>query len=362
MVAGPSMTSASPEPVDLPVPAEGGMLEALLSSPFDPIVLLDAAGKLEAYNQAAEAELSLSEAVGWPATEVDGLKPVLAALRDAPEGNEAGALWLAPSSRAFLLLTNRTPDGGLLISMRDITDWRQLNVAQGDIMHVISHDLRTPLTAAKSLSEMLVESYFGELSVDQQTAAEKLALSIYGMVGLVDNLQDAGRFDPRTGFYKLDPAAVDLRDLTEKIVENHQLSAEIQHVILVLKIDPNLPIVMADRVMLQSALGNLLDNAVKFSPPSSTVEVALRSEGRSVVFSVRDQGPGIAAEDQERIFERNVRVLAPGQKRVRGSGLGLYIVQSVAKRHGGEAWVESKLDHGSTFFMRIPVRAAQGGR
>jgi signal transduction histidine kinase len=114
--------------------------------------------------------------------------------------------------------------------------------------------------------------------------------------------------------------------------------------------------------MLESALGNLVDNAVKFSEPESTVEVAVRSEGRSVLFSVRDGGPGIDADDQDRIFERSVRVSRPGQKRVRGSGLGLYIVRSVAERHGGDVWVDSEPGAGSTFHLRIPVRAPQTAR
>lgn len=360
MVAGQSMTNASPEPVPAMTPDR--MLDALLSSPFDPVLLLDSAGNLEAYNRAAEAELGLSSAAGWPATELEGLKPVLALLRDAGEQAAATSVWQADSGRAFLVQNNRTPHGGLLISMRDITDWRQLNAAQGDIMHVVSHDLRTPLTVAKGITEMLVENYFGELTADQQTAVEKLALSIYGMVGLVDNLQNAGRFDPKTGFYKLDPAAVDVGEVARKIVETQQLPAEIQDLELTLTVDQALPIVMADRVMLESALGNLVDNAIKYSSPNTAIAVSVHSEGRSVLFSVRDQGPGIALEDQERIFQRSVRVESPGNKRVRGSGLGLYIVQSVAQRHGGEAWVESTPGDGSTFYMRIPVRAAQASR
>jgi signal transduction histidine kinase len=362
MVVGQSLTNAAPGPENPLDAAQRHLVDALLSSPFDPVLLLDAAGIVEACNRAAESEFGLASAVGQPAAEVEALAPLLQGIDDNAAHNGPPVVWQSASGRAFLVLSNTTPTGGTLFSLRDITEWRQLNAAQGEVMHVVSHDLRTPLTPAKSLVEMMVEGYFGRLSEKQQEAAEKIALSIYGMVAVVDNLQDAGRFDPKTGFYKFEPAPVDLGELTHKIMSGHQLSAEIQHINLTLALDDDLPIVLADRVMLESALGNLVDNAVKFSEPESTVEVAVRAEGRSVLFSVRDGGPGIDADDQDRIFERSVRVSRPGQKRVRGSGLGLYIVRSVAERHGGDVWVDSEPGAGSTFHLRIPVRAPQTNR
>lgn len=362
MVAGNSLANASPDPAGARYSAQTGLLEALLSSPYDPVLLLDEAGKIEAYNGAAEAEFGLQSRVGWPAAEVEKLAPLLASLGQASDHDGAPASWQSETGRWFLVLTNPAGRGSLLISLRDITEWRHLNAAQGDVMHVVSHDLRTPLTTAKGLVEMMVEGYFEKFTPKQKVAVDKLALSIYSMVGVLDNLQDAGRFDPNTGFYKFEAAAVDLGEIAAKIVSNQQLSAEIQGIGLTLTLGADLPIIMADRVMMESALGNLVDNAIKFSEPDTSVAVILRAEGRNVLFSVSDSGPGIAAEDQERIFERSVRVVKQGSKRVRGSGLGLYIVRNVAQRHGGAVWVESVPGEGSTFFMRIPVRAVQPGR
>lgn len=357
MVAGKSLANTPPDPADVRYTAQTGLLEALLSSPYDPILLLDKTGKLEAFNRAAEIEFGLQPVSGWQASDAEKLAPLLASLLQAAAQDGASTSWQTESGRSFLVLTNPTNSGGLLISLRDITEWRHLNAAQGDVMHVVSHDLRTPLTTAKGLVEMMVEGYFGRLTTAQKAAADKLALSVYGMVAVLDNLQDAGRFDPNTGFYKFEAAPVDLGEVVQKIVSNQQLSAEIQGITLTLVLDDDLPIVMADRVMVESALGNLLDNAVKFSEANSAVNVALRAEGRNVLFSVSDSGPGIAAEDHDRIFERSIRVVKQGQKRVRGSGLGLYIVKSVALRHGGAVWVESQPGEGSTFYMRLPVRA-----
>jgi two-component system sensor histidine kinase SenX3 len=359
MVVGQSLTNAAPGSENPPDAAQRQLVDALLSSPFDPVLLLDAAGNVEAFNRAAESEFGLDSALGQPAAAFEALAPLLQRVDDHAAHNAPPVVLQSGSGRAFLVLSNMTSTGGTLFSLRDITDWRHLNAAQVDVMHVVSHDLRSPLTAAKGLVEMMVEGYFSPLSGKQQEAAEKMALSIYGMVAVVDNLQDAGRFDPKTGFYSFEPTPVDLAGLAHKITNGHQLSAEIQHITLTLALDEHLPIVVADRLMLESALSNLLDNAIKFSEPESTVEVEVRSEGRSVVFVVRDGGPGIEADDQERIFERSVRVAKPGQKRVRGSGLGLYIVKSVAERHGGDVWVESKPGAGSTFHLRIPVRAPQ---
>jgi len=110
--------------------------------------------------------------------------------------------------------------------------------------------------------------------------------------------------------------------------------------------------------MLSSAFTNLVENAVKYTPQGGTVEVTLDMEPGAVVFRVRDNGYGIPLADQARLFERNVRLHRPEWKRVKGSGLGLFIVKNVAQRHGGDAWVESVEGQGSTFYISIPLDGA----
>lgn len=352
MLARPSTTEAPTMPVETSVNA-GSLLDDLLSSPHDPVLVLDASGRLIAFNQGAGAIFDLEAQRGQPSSAVISLAPVLDVLNQ-PAGSQA--VWDGPDGRSFLVLQSPTPSGGALVTLRDVSDWKQLGLRLADLMHIVSHDLRTPLTAIKSYADMLIESYFGEMSRAQQTALEKLTLSIYGMVNLVDNLQAADRFDPRKGLYKTEREPIDVNNTAQSVLKDLQLPAEIQNIALELDADPNLPILRADQLMLEQALTNLVENALKYSPEGTKVVVRIAPDGDAVLFSVSDQGRGIAPEDQTRIFERGVRIEQSGQKRVRGSGLGLFVVQSVAQRHGGRVWVESVLDQGSTFFLRIPVR------
>ncbi len=331
-------------------------LGEVLSAPFDPMLLVDASGVLTTINRAAELQLQLNDDVGRPAAQIEALAPMFEALK-APPTTGGGPIWSAPNGHAYRVMTTITPAHGMLICLREVSDLQQLGSAVEDFMHVVSHDLRTPLTALKSYAEMLVEGDFGTLQPEQQTAMEKLTISIYGMVALVNNLQAADRFDPKRGRYGIQYTMLDLTDLLRRILEDQQLPAELHKVRLKLDIDPALPIVRADQLMLERALANLVDNAIKFSPEGSTIHVEVKVDANNVMFTVRDSGPGIAPEDQSRIFERSVRVEQPGQKRVRGSGLGLYVVKTVAERHGGSVWVESALGQGSSFFLRLPIRA-----
>jgi two-component system sensor histidine kinase SenX3 len=117
----------------------------------------------------------------------------------------------------------------------------------------------------------------------------------------------------------------------------------------------DVPIIYADSNMLERALTNLVDNAIKYTPNGGKVEVGVRKQDELVLLSVTDTGYGVSPENQKHLFERHVRIPRREHKKVKGSGLGLFIVRSVAQRHGGNAWVESSENQGSTFFMSIPL-------
>ena len=358
MSAGQSLSGATTGSVDQSALAVS-LLEDLLSSTVDPVVLVDAHDCLAAFNHAAAAEFGLAALSGLPIASIPALQPML----EAPARSElVEPLWDSPSGRTYAVFRTPAPSGGMVISLRDVTDWHALSRRLTDVMHIVSHDLRTPLTAQKLYAEMLVDAYYGEMSREQQVALEKLTLSIYGMVSLVDNLQAVDRFDPRKGLYKTERNPVDLTQLVEDRLTRLELPADIQKITIDLVVDPEVPIIRADGLMLDSAIANLVDNAMKFSPPETTVTIRVTTDGDNVLIAVTDQGRGIAPEDFSRIFDRSVRIEVPGTQRVRGSGLGLFVVRSVAERHGGSVWVESALGKGSTFTLKLPVRGeATGG-
>jgi signal transduction histidine kinase len=226
---------------------------------------------------------------------------------------------------------------------------------QGEFIHLVSHDLRSPLTSIKGFAGMLESGMVGELNEQQMYYVEKILSGVEQMTSLVDRIQDAGRFDPQTGFYEMERVPCGLIGMTERIVQSHLLPAEKQELSIACTINGDVPIVNVDSTMLERAITNLIDNAIKYTPNGGHIVVDLQRRDENIVLSVADDGYGISDQHQTLLFERHVRLKRREHKRVKGTGLGLFIVRSVARRHGGEAWVESVEGEGSTFYIRIPL-------
>ncbi|PJF29577.1 MAG: hypothetical protein CUN52_07700, partial [Phototrophicales bacterium] len=239
--------------------------------------------------------------------------------------------------------------------IRLVARHEKLGRNQSEFMRIVSHDLRSPLTSIQGFASMLEAGSVGELNKQQEHFVEKILSGISQMTSLVENFQDAGRYDPETGFYEMQRKPCDVGEIIRKIVSNHIVPAEKQELHLKTQIEEDLPIIFADSNMLERAIINLVDNAIKYTPNGREIVVKALRNGDSVHIAVKDNGLGISPENQKLLFERHVRIPRAEHKRVKGSGLGLFIVRSVARRHGGEAWVESEEGNGSTFFIKVPI-------
>jgi two-component system phosphate regulon sensor histidine kinase PhoR len=141
-----------------------------------------------------------------------------------------------------------------------------------------------------------------------------------------------------------------------RAVDFYRHRAEREGVELSVSIAPRLPAVWFDERALELLLMNLLDNALKYAKEGKVVTIDVRLAKNALELRVSDKGPGVPASERRRIFERFVRGSAVAEKQVRGSGIGLALVKHIAESHGGQAWVESELGHGSTFVVTIPIR------
>jgi signal transduction histidine kinase len=198
----------------------------------------------------------------------------------------------------------------------------------------------------------------GDLSDKQKYFVEKILSGITQMVALVDNIQDAGRYDPETGFYELSRTQCDICEMVTRITNHHLIPAEKQDLTLTVETAADVPIINVDEHMLERAVTNLIDNAIKYTPNGKRIGISVRRADSHVIISVRDNGLGISPENQKLLFERHFRIARQEHRSIKGSGLGLFIVRSVAQRHGGQAWVESADGEGSTFFISIPLEGA----
>jgi PAS domain S-box-containing protein len=332
---------------------------SVLNSITDPILVLDENRRIVLMNPAAEAlfNASTASAQGKPLREVVHSDQ----LADFAEGkDEKLDEWTTEDGKTFVPRINAVHDTdgpieGWVLALRDVTRFKELNRNQSEFMRIVSHDLRSPLTSMQGFASMLELNLVGDLNEKQAHFVERILSGITQMTALVDNIQDAGRFDPETGFYELQRSPCDLGEMVRKIVDNHLVPAEKQELTISVSMADDVPIINADANMLERAVINLVDNAIKYTPNGGKIEVGVQRRDNDVIISVKDNGLGISPEYQKHIFDRHVRIPRKEHKKVKGSGLGLFIVRSVAQRHGGDAWLESVEGQGTTFFLSIPL-------
>ena len=223
---------------------------------------------------------------------------------------------------------------------------------QADFVSAVSHEFRTPLASMRQLSELLAEARVPSEARRQQYY-EALAAESRRLQRLVENLLEFGRLEARPRPYCIEP--VDARTLMESAVADFvsQLGRPDCR-IEVAGGNVEAP-VLADRGAMTLVLHNLLDNAVKYSGGRS-VRLSCEPEGDRIAFSVSDDGPGISAADQHRIFHKFVRGASAASTNVQGTGLGLAMVKLIVSGHGGEVRVSSHPDAGSTFTVVLPAQ------
>jgi signal transduction histidine kinase len=234
--------------------------------------------------------------------------------------------------------------------LRDVTEFKKLDALKSEFVSTVSHDLRSPLTLIRGYATML--QMVGELNEQQSGYARKIITSVENMSRLVNNLLDLGRIEAGI---TLQLEKVNIQDVLDKVVSGLQLQAAQKLIQLDLEIPDQADLLIeADQALLQQALYNLVENAIKYTEADGTVNVNLHSHEDRIIFEVRDSGIGIAPADQPRIFEKFFRAGRRGLQHDKGTGLGLTIVKSIAERHGGRVWLESQLGKGSIFFLEIP--------
>jgi signal transduction histidine kinase len=237
---------------------------------------------------------------------------------------------------------------------------RQLEEAsrhKSEFLANMSHELRTPLNAIIGFSEVLLERYFGELTEKQEEYLRDVLSSGQHLLALINDILDLSKVE--AGRMELDLSTFALTPVLESGLVMVRERATRNGVALELGVDEDTGRVEADERKVKQVVFNLLSNAVKFTPAGGRVRLSARREGDCVVIAVADTGVGIAPEDQGRIFEEFGQ--ARGRNRTEGTGLGLTLTKQFVELHGGTIGVESEVGRGSTFTVRLPVRAARAG-
>ena len=324
-------------------PTEDTHVRELVDQLRTAIVLADGAGRVSLRNSAAE-RLRTSHS-GYLIEEA-----IERHLERAMSGLESEETleFFGPPKQVVVVHTSPLPGGGAVALADDISERRRLDAMRTDFIANISHELKTPVGAMAVLADALsgeddpetVQRLVGRMVFEAERAART-----------IDDLLQLTEIELGTVFDRvpLDPVSI-LRASADRV----RHSAKERAVAVHLADSPRPVTVMGDPRQLASAVGNLVENAVKYSEAGGRVDLAAALDGDSITFTVTDEGVGIPQREIERIFERFYRVDKARSRGTGGTGLGLAIVRHVATNHGGAVEVTSVEGEGSTFVLRIP--------
>ena len=236
---------------------------------------------------------------------------------------------------------------------------RELEKMRDDLMKMIVHDLKTPLTTVLATLEMLLDGDYGGLSDSQRQALGHAFGKAGDLLTLIEDLLEVARIEENK--LALRPERLAPSAFFADIVRDWQIRLQQEKASASVEVAPDAPAFEADRHLLTRVVGNLLQNALVHSSTAVHLRLAARRDPNGVLLTVQDDGPGIAPEYQDVIFRKFESIRMAGAPRVRSSGLGLTFCRLVVEAHGGRIWVQSRVGEGSAFHILLPLRVPARG-
>src|SRR6185436_13218996 len=256
---------------------------------------------------------------------------------------------LVLGARVRSLLKLKAATDALEDSLRKL---RELEKVRDDLMKMIVHDLKTPLTSVLATLEMLSDGDFGQVSIPQKAAIGDAETKSEDLLALIDDILEVARIEEANISLSLAPIAPGA--LLAELVHEWAHRFQQEQATAAVSVADDAPIFTADRNLIKRVFSNLIQNAVTHSSHPVHLELSARRAGQGVLFTVSDNGPGIPPEYHEVIFRKFGQVEMPRTPRTRSSGLGLTFCKLVVERHGGRIWVKSAEGKGSSFYIELP--------
>ncbi len=342
-------------------------LEALLSSMQDGVLAVDSQENLIILNGSAarligaDPEKSLGRSIQEVVRNTDLQQFVAQAL--AARGPSRGEIVLEQGGEQFLhvhgavLRDAQGQEIGAVVVLHDVTRLKRLENIRKDFVANVSHELRTPITLIKGFMETLLD---GEphSAEDTDRFLKIVARQAERLNAIIEDLLSLSRLEQEHEKALLTTQEADIRGLLQTAIKTCEPKAQTRDIRLELACPEGLR-APVNAPLLEQAVINLVDNAIKYSEPGRSVEIRAALDGQELVVAVRDGGCGIAREHLPRIFERFYRVDKSRSRSLGGTGLGLAIVKHIAQAHGGRVEVESTVGEGSTFRIRLPSATSQ---
>jgi signal transduction histidine kinase len=322
-------------------------LSAIISSTQDAVLVVTPENKTLLLNPAAQEMLKINEhdwenvALAELTTNNDLLKLF------APHAPTTGEVVL-PDGRTMWANVTPIPELGGVAVLHDISAFKALDKLKRDFVTAFTHDLRTPLATVKGYIELVRMD--GPVTDRQEEDLIGITRAANLMKSLIEDLLELSRLER---LEQLTKEKLHLEETVKATINAMKPLAKTKEIDLLWS-DPRRHLTIeGNAVLLARAVGNLLDNAIKYTPKGGKIQVKFAQNNRQVLISVTDNGPGIQARDLPRVFEKFFRA-RPELDEIPGTGLGLAIVKTIVEQHGGQVWVESQPNIGSTFTMALP--------
>ncbi|OGW80434.1 MAG: hypothetical protein A3G33_02370 [Omnitrophica bacterium RIFCSPLOWO2_12_FULL_44_17] len=348
--------------------------EAIVKSLADGVVVMNAKGEPLMMNPAAERLLGMKQGAGKEANllQDQSEERVVSFLNN--KDNEQGEVEIAVaggtdetkrvlrSSRAVLQNENGETIGMVSV-LTDVTKQKEIAALKDQFVANVSHELRTPLHCIKESVGLLLEKIVGEINSEQERVLTLAERNILRLTRLINDLLDFAKLE--AGEMKLSLSTFPVMDLLTHIRDTFDPWAKSKGITITVFSPHEGLSIEADHDKLNQVITNLVGNSMKFTPEGGTItmkaEIVKRNNPQAPVmvrFAIQDTGPGIAKEDQAKIFEKFTQTKTATQIKMKGTGLGLAIAKEIVELHGGEIWVESEEEKGSSFLFTIPEKYA----
>jgi signal transduction histidine kinase/DNA-binding response OmpR family regulator len=237
---------------------------------------------------------------------------------------------------------------------------KELDRLKSEFVAVVSHEVRTPITSIKGSLELLSDERFHKLPAPQKELLSICQANTERLISLINDILDFSKLE--SSKLSLNIEAMEVDGVLSEAVENIRSLAAQKEVVIDLVVDGSAGKIEADPMRVGQVATNLIGNAIKFSPDKSRIEVFASGDPEKITVSVKDYGRGISARDISRLFQRFAQLDSSTTRKAGGTGLGLVISKGIVEQHGGNIWVESALNEGSTFSFSLPrFRADAGG-